>query len=81
MEIKNKLYNIWLIINNKITVAYTIKLLLEKTSRFFNSKLKGNFMATIQIPDALLVKNYIAGNENALAILINRHQSKIYGFI
>jgi RNA polymerase sigma-70 factor (ECF subfamily) len=38
-------------------------------------------MATTQIPDALLVKNYIAGNENALAILINRHQSKIYGFI
>jgi RNA polymerase sigma-70 factor, ECF subfamily len=38
-------------------------------------------MATIQIPDALLVKNYIAGDENALAILVNRHQSKIYGFI
>jgi len=38
-------------------------------------------MATIQIPDALLVKNYIAGDENALALLINRHQSKIYGFI
>ena len=38
-------------------------------------------MATIQIPDALLVKNYIAGDENALSILINKHQSKIYGFI
>jgi RNA polymerase sigma-70 factor (ECF subfamily) len=38
-------------------------------------------MATIQTPDALLVKNYIAGDENALAILIKRHQSKIYGFI
>lgn len=38
-------------------------------------------MATIQIPDALLVKNYIAGDESALAVLINRHQSKIYGFI
>ena len=38
-------------------------------------------MATIQIPDALLVKNYIAGDENALVILIKRHQSKIYGFI
>lgn len=38
-------------------------------------------MATIQIPDALLVKNYIAGDENALAVLIKRHQSKIYGFI
>lgn len=38
-------------------------------------------MATLQIPDALLVKNYIAGDESALAVLINRHQSKIYGFI
>lgn len=31
--------------------------------------------------DALLVKQYIEGNENALAKLIERHQSKIYGFI
>ncbi len=38
-------------------------------------------MASTQTPDALLVKNYIAGDENALAVLINRHQSKIYGFI
>ncbi len=38
-------------------------------------------MANVQIPDALLVKNYIAGDENSLSILINRHQSKIYGFI
>lgn len=39
-------------------------------------------MATsYQTPDALLVKNYIAGDENALALLINRHQSKIYNFI
>jgi RNA polymerase sigma-70 factor (ECF subfamily) len=38
-------------------------------------------MATTQLPDALLVKNYIAGDENALVILINRHQAKIYGFI
>jgi RNA polymerase sigma-70 factor (ECF subfamily) len=38
-------------------------------------------MATVQIPDALLVKNYIGGDENALAMLISRHQSKIYGFI
>ena len=38
-------------------------------------------MANIQLPDALLVKNYIDGDENALTILINRHQSKIYGFI
>jgi RNA polymerase sigma-70 factor (ECF subfamily) len=38
-------------------------------------------MARIQIPDALLVKNYIGGDENALATLISRHESKIYGFI
>ena len=38
-------------------------------------------MATTTIQDAILVKNYIAGDENALSILINRHQSKIYGFI
>lgn len=38
-------------------------------------------MATNQTPDALLLKSYIAGNENALAVLINRYQSKIYGFI
>ena len=38
-------------------------------------------MANVPTPDALLVKNYIAGDENALAVLINRHQSKLYGFI
>ena len=38
-------------------------------------------MANVQIPDALLVRNYIAGDENALTTLISRHQSKIYGFI
>lgn len=39
-------------------------------------------MATVnQLPDALLVKNYIAGEEQALAILVERHQSKIFGFI
>ena len=38
-------------------------------------------MANVQTSDALLVKNYIAGDESALSILINRHQSKIYGFI
>ena len=38
-------------------------------------------MANVQIPDALLVKNYVAGDENALSMLITRHQSKIYGFI
>ena len=38
-------------------------------------------MANVQTSDASLVKNYIAGDENSLSILINRHQSKIYGFI
>ncbi|QEE50885.1 sigma-70 family RNA polymerase sigma factor [Flavobacterium alkalisoli] len=38
-------------------------------------------MANVVIPDAVLVKNYMSGDENALACLINRHQSKIYGFI
>ncbi|MFD2603724.1 MULTISPECIES: RNA polymerase sigma factor [Flavobacterium] len=38
-------------------------------------------MANVVIPDAVLVKNYVDGDENALATLISRHQSKIYGFI
>ncbi len=38
-------------------------------------------MATNQLPDALLVKNYIDGDETALEVLVNRHQAKIYGFI
>jgi RNA polymerase sigma-70 factor (ECF subfamily) len=38
-------------------------------------------MANVQIPDSVLVNNYVNGNENALTILINRHQSKIFGFI
>ena len=38
-------------------------------------------MANLQKSDALLVKDYIAGDENALAVLIKRHESKIYGFI
>lgn len=32
-------------------------------------------------PDAVLVTNYINGDEQALAQLIERHQAKIYGFI
>ncbi|WP_254906669.1 RNA polymerase sigma factor, partial [Flavobacterium sp. FPG59] len=35
----------------------------------------------IQLNDALLVKEYVSGNEDALAKLIKRHESKIYGFI
>lgn len=38
-------------------------------------------MATTHLSDSVLVQQYIVGNENALAMLINRHQSKIYGFI
>jgi RNA polymerase sigma-70 factor (ECF subfamily) len=38
-------------------------------------------MADLHIPDALLVRNYVEGNESALATLIKRHESKIYGFI
>lgn len=38
-------------------------------------------MANVVTSDAVLVKDYIGGDENALAILIKRHQSKIYGFI
>ena len=38
-------------------------------------------MAHLHIPDALLVKNYVEGNEMALSTLIKRHESKIYGFI
>ncbi len=38
-------------------------------------------MAIVNTPDAILVKNYVSGDENALSLLIERHQSKIYGFI
>ena len=33
------------------------------------------------LSDAILIKKYIEGDEATLAILIERHQSKIYGFI
>jgi RNA polymerase sigma-70 factor (ECF subfamily) len=38
-------------------------------------------MANLQKSDALLINDYIAGNEVALAVLIKRHESKIFGFI
>lgn len=38
-------------------------------------------MVTLQKSDALLVKDYMSGNESALAVLIKRHESKVYGFI
>ncbi len=42
---------------------------------------KSRIMAIITTPDAVLVKSYVSGDENALSLLIERHQSKIYGFI
>ena len=38
-------------------------------------------MVNIQLPDSLLVHNYVEGDESAFTLLINRHQSKIFGFI
>ena len=38
-------------------------------------------MNHIEANDAVLVRSYIDGNENALSILINRHQQRIYSFI
>jgi len=38
-------------------------------------------MTELNIPDSLLIKKYVAGNEEALSKLINRHKSRIYGFI
>lgn len=38
-------------------------------------------MANCVLPDAVLIKQYISGNESALTHLIERHKSKIYGFI
>ncbi len=35
----------------------------------------------VVISDAILVSDYIKGDESALSLLIERHQSKIYGFI
>ena len=38
-------------------------------------------MKTVLINDALLVSNYIQGDENSLSILIKRHKQRIYSFI
>ena len=38
-------------------------------------------MKNTKVSDASLVRDYLDGNENALAILINRHQHRIYSFI
>jgi RNA polymerase sigma-70 factor, ECF subfamily len=70
---------IFVLINLKNQFAYNIKILfLESIAQ----NLKGIIMANMeQTPDAILLHNYISGDENALQILIDRHQSKIYGFI
>ncbi len=38
-------------------------------------------MALLEQTDAVLVKNYMAGDEKALELLIDRHQSKLFTFI
>ncbi|WP_427873789.1 RNA polymerase sigma factor [Flavobacterium sp. MMS24-S5] len=38
-------------------------------------------MTELNIPDSLLIKKYVEGNEEAFSKLINRHKSRIYGFI
>ena len=38
-------------------------------------------MRTETITDAVLVSNYIKGDESSLSILINRHKQRIYSFI
>ncbi|HET8753856.1 MAG TPA: sigma-70 family RNA polymerase sigma factor [Salinimicrobium sp.] len=38
-------------------------------------------MEKVETTDAFLVRSYMDGNENALSILINRHQQRIYSFI
>ena len=38
-------------------------------------------MNNVEITDAVLVRNYMNGNEAALSTLINRHQHRIYSFI
>ncbi|MGY5846762.1 RNA polymerase sigma factor [Salegentibacter sp. HM20] len=38
-------------------------------------------MKNLIISDAILVRQYIDGDENALSHLINRHQQRIYSFI
>lgn len=38
-------------------------------------------MSHTKFSDAVLVSNYINGDENALSILIQRHKQKIYSFI
>lgn len=79
---KIKLWYIWEDINLYLTFAYSNKNTFLENYAQLTTTNKGIIMATsVNIPDALLVKNYVAGDESALATLIERHQSKIYGFI
>lgn len=38
-------------------------------------------MNNIKVADSSLIRDYLGGNENALGILIDRHQHRIYSFI
>ncbi|KAF2080919.1 RNA polymerase sigma factor [Flavobacterium sharifuzzamanii] len=38
-------------------------------------------MIDLNIPDSVLIKKYLEGNEEALSTLIKRHESRIYSFI
>jgi RNA polymerase sigma factor (sigma-70 family) len=38
-------------------------------------------MKSKSLSDAILVSNYINGDESALTVLINRHQQRLYSFI
>ena len=43
--------------------------------------LKSNSMKDVLTSDAILVSDYIQGNEASLSILISRHQQRIYSFV
>lgn len=38
-------------------------------------------MTNTKVTDAVLIRKYIGGNEEALSVLIDRHQQRIYSFI
>jgi RNA polymerase sigma-70 factor (ECF subfamily) len=52
---------------------------LERKDRDINQKKV--ICMELQINDSILVKNYIAGDEKALEVLINRHNQRISSFI
>jgi RNA polymerase sigma-70 factor (ECF subfamily) len=52
-----------------------MKLLLENFQILTKTKVR---LANIQTPDALLVQNYVAGDENAFSYIDQRHESRIY---